>query len=417
MTTTQTTAHLATLYEISQTINSTLDLGEVLDLVMDQVIAVTGAERGFLMLRESGGQMAFRVARGIDSQEIEHPRFQVSRSVTERVAETGEPLLTDNAAQDSRFAGMQSIVLKGLRSILCVPLKAKGQMTGLVYVDNRLQAGIFDSQDLDLLVAFSHQAAMAIENARLYQVAVEKGRMEQELRMAREIQRSLLPAAPPQVPGYELAADWQAAHEVAGDFYDFIELVDGDRIGVLIADVSDKGAPAAIYMAVARSLIRGNAAGAASPLEAMQRANRLIVADSRAGMFVTAFYLLLDPRSGRVQYVNAGHNLPVMRRAQGEIVELNRGGMALGWFDDNPLREHELELESGDLLVLYTDGVTDACNEAMKAFGTGRLRSVVSACGGLSAQKALDRIEQAVAEHTDGAPPFDDIALVVVRRL
>lgn len=417
---TQPAAHLATLYEISQTINSTLDLDEVLELVMDQVIAVTGAERGFLMLRSRDegreGEMVFRVARGIDQQEIEQPSFQVSRSVVEGVAASGEPVLTANAAEDVRFSGTKSVVLKGLRSILCVPLRLKERTTGLVYVDNRLQAGIFGQEDLDLLVSFGNLAAIAIENARLYQVAVEKGRMEQELKLAREIQRSLLPAATPEISGYEIAADWRAAREVAGDFYDFIQLADSDQLGVLIADVSDKGAPAAIYMAVARSLIRGNAAGAACPLEAIERANRLIVADSRAGMFVTAFYLVLSPGSGTVRYVNAGHNLPLLRRADGEIVELEKGGMALGWFEENPLVERQLTLESGDLLVLYTDGVTDACNREMTEFGKQRLWEVVAAGDGLSARSALEQITRAVSRFADGAAASDDITLVVVRR-
>ncbi len=413
---TQRATRLETLYEISQTINSSLDLDEVLDLVMDQVIAVTRAERGFLMLRAENGEMAFRVARGIHRQEVEDPGFQVSRSVIGQVASSGLPVLTDNAAEDGRFSGKQSILLKGLRSILCVPLRVKERITGLVYVDNRLHAGIFGSEDLDLLVAFANQASIAIENARLYQVAVEKGRMEQELQMAREIQRSLLPAAPPHFPSYELAADWRAAREVAGDFYDFIDLTEDHKLGVLIADVSDKGAPAAIFMAVARSLIRGNAAGAGTPLQAMTRANRQIVADSHAAMFVTAFYLVLSPSSGRVQYVNAGHNLPILRRASGEIIQLNKGGMPLGWFDDNPLQQHEVTLETGDLLVLYTDGVTDACNRAGDEFGLIRLEDCVARCGGLSAQQVVTTINRAVSQFAGTAAASDDITMVTIRR-
>jgi sigma-B regulation protein RsbU (phosphoserine phosphatase) len=412
----QPAAHLATLYEISQTINSTLDLDEVLDLVMDQVIAVTGAERGFLMLRQPDGRMVFQVARGIDRREIEEPDFAVSRSLVERVAASGQPVLTDNAAEDVRFSGMESIVLKGLRSILCAPLTVKERITGLVYVDNRLQAGIFDQSDLDLLTAFANQAAIAIENARLYQVAVEKGRMEQELRMAREIQRSLLPARIPRLAGYELAADWQAAHEVAGDFYDLIELGEDGRLGVLIADVSDKGAPAAIFMAVARSLIRGNAVGSATPLEAMERANRLVFADSRAGMFVTAFYAVLSPGSGRIQYVNAGHNPPLLRRAAGDVEALSRGGMALGLHPDNRLTLGELELRVGDVLVLYTDGVTEAPNRQMEEFGLRRLMELLARCGGLDAAGWLQRILEAVRAFTGEAAAFDDITLVVIRR-
>jgi sigma-B regulation protein RsbU (phosphoserine phosphatase) len=412
----QPAAHLATLYEISQTINSTLDLDEVLDLVMDQVIAVTGAERGFLMLRQPDGRMAFQVARGIDRREIEEPDFAVSRSIVERVAASGQPVLTDNAAEDVRFSGMESVVLKGLRSILCAPLTVKQQITGVVYVDNRLQAGIFDQSDLDLLTAFANQAAIAIENARLYQVAVEKGRMEQELWMARDIQRSLLPARIPRLAGYELAADWRAAHEVAGDFYDLIELGDGGRLGVLVADVSDKGAPAAIFMAVARSLIRGNAVSSATPLEAMERANRLVFADSRVGMFVTAFYAVLSPGSGRIQYVNAGHNPPLVRRTAGGVEVLSKGGMALGLHPDNRLALGELGLEVGDLLVLYTDGVTEAPNRRMEEFGLRRLTELVAQCGGLDSAACVQRILEAVREFTGETAAFDDITLVVIRR-
>ncbi|MCP4542122.1 MAG: GAF domain-containing protein [Chloroflexi bacterium] len=166
--TTQPTAHLATLYEISQTINSTIELDKVLDLVIDQIITVTEAERGFLMLGDENGEMIFHVARGIDQQEIEDPGFQVSRSVISRVAASGQPILTDNATEDARFRGRQSIMLMGLRSILCVPLRLKQRTIGVVYVDNRLQAGVFDQDDLDLLVAIANQAATTIENARLF---------------------------------------------------------------------------------------------------------------------------------------------------------------------------------------------------------------------------------------------------------
>jgi sigma-B regulation protein RsbU (phosphoserine phosphatase) len=347
---------------------------------------------------------------------VQDPSFQVSRSVVRQVARTGRSVLTDNAAQDDRFSGKKSIQIKGLRSILCVPLQVKEQTIGLVYVDNRLQSGIFGRDDQDLLVAFGSQAGIAIENARLYQVAVEKGRMERELQMAREIQRSLLPAEPPDFPGYELAADWRAAREVAGDFYDFIDCDEKDELGVLIADVSDKGAPAAIFMAVARSLIRGNAASAESPVQAMRRANRQIVADSRAGMFVTAFYLLLSPENGRIRYVNAGHNLPLVVRAGGRIEELMKGGMALGWFDDNPLAEREVELERGDLLILYTDGVTEACNLHQEEFGLPRFRELLSTCHNAPAPAVVKRINRAVSEFAGEAVAADDITLVVLRR-
>ncbi|NIO68862.1 MAG: GAF domain-containing protein, partial [Anaerolineae bacterium] len=225
---------LALLYRLSQTFNSSLDLDEVLNRVMDEVIAATRAERGFVMLREADGRLIFRVARGMDRETIDDPQFQISRSVVERVAREGQPILTSDAQRDARFSMRQSVQSLGLRSILCVPLKIKEEVSGVVYVDNRLKIGIFTQADLELLSAIASSAAIAIENARLYQVAVEKGRMERELQVAREVQASLLPRETPQVPGWEFVARWQPAREVAGDYYDFIPL-DGEQLGLVIA--------------------------------------------------------------------------------------------------------------------------------------------------------------------------------------
>jgi GAF domain-containing protein len=172
------------------------DLDEVLNKVMDEVITATRAERGFVMLYDAGEQLAFQVARGLDQRTIEDPRFQVSRSIIEKVAREGKPILTSDAQSDNRFSMRESVVILGLRSILCVPLKSKEAVLGIVYVDNRLQACIFTQADLELLTAIAASASAAIENARLYQVAVEKGRMERELQMARRVQTSLLPSTP-----------------------------------------------------------------------------------------------------------------------------------------------------------------------------------------------------------------------------
>src|SRR5512137_227685 len=168
---------LALLYRISQDFNSSLDLNEVLNRVIDEVIAAVRAERGFLMLRDATGQLHFRVARGIDRHTIEQPQFQVSRSVIKRVAEEGRSLLTSNAQADAALKAQQSVMILGLSSILCVPLQIKGALLGVIYVDNRVQSGIFQPADLELLNAIASNAATAIENARLYQVAVKQGRL------------------------------------------------------------------------------------------------------------------------------------------------------------------------------------------------------------------------------------------------
>jgi sigma-B regulation protein RsbU (phosphoserine phosphatase) len=420
---------LALLYRLSQTFSSSLDLDEVLNRVMDEVIAVTRAERGFVMLHEADGRLVFRAARGMDQNTIDDPQFQVSRSVVERVAREGQPVLTSDAQSDDRFSMRQSVMILGLRSILCVPLRIKDQVSGVVYVDNRLQAGIFTQADLELLTSIASSAAIAIENARLYQVAVEKGRMERELQMAREVQASLLPHETPQVPGWEFAARWQPAREVAGDYYDFIpvdfNLAKGSEpaqglgsLGIVIADVSDKGMPAALFMALTRSIVRASVGHAPSPADGIARANRLICADSTGGMFVTLFYALLNPEAGEITYVNAGHNPPLLYRAeQDRLVELTRTGMALGVVADSPFEQRTVHLDPGDFVLLYTDGVTDATDAHLQDFGMERLRRVILEHRHAPATDVVAALEQAIGDFAGSTAPFDDTAVVVMKCL
>lgn len=411
---------LALLYQLSQTFNSSLDLDEVLNRVMDEVIVATRAERGFLMLHDEQGQLAFRAARGMDQHTIHDPMFQISLSVVHGVARQGQPVLTGDAQVDPRFSMRQSVKLLGLRSILCVPLRIKERILGTIYVDNRIQAGIFSPDDLELLNAIASSAAIAIENARLYQVAVEKGRLESELQMARQVQLSLLPAEIPVVSGWEFSARWLPARQVAGDYYDFIAGPNG-QLGMVVADVSDKGMPAALFMALSRSIVRASMDPALSPAGSIQRANRLICQDSTSGMFITLFYALLDPQQGRLSYVNAGHNPALFfqrgkRPGQGAMSRLGRTGMALGVEADAPYEERRLVLNPGDFLVLYTDGVTDALDPQGRSFDMDRLESLVLAHREETAQQIGEALESALRAFTSQAPVFDDITLLVIRR-
>jgi sigma-B regulation protein RsbU (phosphoserine phosphatase) len=411
---------LELLYHLSQAFNSTLDLDEVLNRVMDEVIATTHAERGFVMLHENDGRLTFRAARGMDQTTIQDPQFQVSRSIVERVAREGRPLLTSDALQDDRLSMRRSVTILGLRSVLCVPLKTRDRISGVVYVDSRIRAGIFSRADLDLLTAIASSAAIAIENARLYQVAVERGRLERELQMAREVQASLLPRETPQVPGWEFAAHWQPARQVAGDYYDFIPL-DGGRLGLVIADVSDKGMPAALFMAMTRSTIRASVGHAPSPAEGIALANRLICADAYGGMFVTLFYALLDPVTGALTYVNAGHNPPLLHRANGQagadnLIELGRTGMALGVVKDGTFEQRTVQFHPGDLVLFYTDGITEALDEREQDFGVQRLRHVLVQWQRAPVTDIVEAIERALEVYVGDLSPFDDITMVAVRR-
>ncbi|MBN1565823.1 MAG: PP2C family protein-serine/threonine phosphatase, partial [Anaerolineae bacterium] len=240
------------------------------------------------------------------------------------------------------------------------------------------------------------------------------GRMEKELQMAKDIQRGLLPTELPTRPGYEIAADWRSAREVAGDFYDCFELGDSD-LGVIVADVSDKGAPAALFMAVARSLIRGTATSSEKPAEALQRANKTILTDTQSGMFVTVYYTVLHP-GGAITGINAGHNRPLLYRTSQQTHEfLPRGGRPLGWFDDLPVEAVDYQLNPGDVLVFYTDGLTEAENIAQEPYGEDRLVEIVRANAGQPASTIMKHITASVIQFMGAAPPFDDTTLVVVR--
>lgn len=408
-------SHLATLYEITRKLNSSLDLKEVLDYVMDRVIDVTGAERGFLMLRhEETGILDFRVARGINQTDLDKPRFQVSKTVVDRVVQSGQPLLTDNA--QATLGEQQSVVMMALRSIMCVPIRVRARVIGLVYVDNRMTSSAFDQDHLELVTAFASQAGIAIENARLYEVAIEQGRMQRELEMAHTIQLALLPTEFRILAGYDLAFYWDSAREVAGDFYDCFLLEPEQGMVTVIADVSDKGAPAAIFMAMTRSLIRGSATSLVSAEETLRRVNHLILKDAgSSGMFVTVYYTVCQP-NGEVLCLNAGHNPPLLWRNQGLVEWLPKGGRALGWFEDLPLQPYAYHLEAGDTLILYTDGLTEAVNEQGESFGEDRLAAVVMEHAPHTAPESLKTaIVEAVNLFSEGQPPFDDRTLVIVK--
>lgn len=406
--------HLLTLYNISGFMNSTLDFDQALDNVMDAIMEVTNAQRGFLMIHdEETSSLKVLVARGIDGETIEDEGY--STTIVNEVISSREPLLTNNAQYDERFNVGQSIIMRGLRAILCAPMLVGERLIGAVYVDTAMKAGAFNPNDMALLKAVTGIAARAIENARLYLVAVEKGRLEHELHMAHEIQRGLLPNQLPDMKGFELAPHWESAREVAGDFYDAFALNDG-FMGAVIADVSDKGAPAALFMAVARTLIRSHAHAGLSPFETISRANDLLIDDAEdSGMFVTIFYSLFR-EDGYTVSINGGHNPPAyFHKSTNSVEYLPQGGRALGWFPNNPLKETEFQMKSGDVIVYYTDGLTEAENPQGDYYGEDRLATALTQVSDQSAEQIKTYILEDVDTFCDGQPPFDDLTMIVVK--
>jgi len=252
--------------------------------------------------------------------------------------------------------------------------------------------------------------------AQVVQLAVEKGQLEHELHVARELQASLLPRETPQLPGWEFVTRWRPAREVAGDYYDFIS---GDEtgLGLVIADVAGKGMPAALFMVLTRSIVRASVDRAPSPANGVTHANRLLCADASEGMFVTLFYALLNPATGEVTYVNAGHNPPLLCRADHEqLTQLGPTGMVLGVMADAPFEQGTVHLRSGDFIVLYTDGVPDATDAQERGFGMDRLQSIILDHRRAPAVDIVAALERAIDDFAGPGDPFDDIAVVVVKR-
>ena len=296
---------------------------------------------------------------------------------------------------------------------LAVPLIAQEELIGFLALGPKVSEEVRTSWDRALLSALSEQAAAAITIGRLVDQIRARERMDQELRMARQIQTSFLPKVACEIPGFDIAAYWRAAREVGGDFYDFIPLSNG-RMGLVIADVSDKGVPAALFMALSRALVRASAVGSPTPIEALRRANELILADASSGMFVTLLYAVLDPASHGMTYVNAGHMPPLLSRQDG-VLPVRTKGMALGVTEDIELETREAQLTEGDVIVLYTDGVTDALNRRKEEFGQAWLAQVIAENRDLTAEGLVEKINAAVTSFVGGERQFDDVTLLVLK--
>lgn len=304
---------------------------------------------------------------------------------------------------------------RGLLFHASVPIIASGQPLGIINVATQ-DWQFLTAADLQLLSAVGAQVAVALERARLFDVAdAQRLRLERELKLAREVQNSLLPEALPEISGCSLAADWRSALEMAGDFYDIFRLPDG-RWGIVVADVSDKGAAAALYMAMTRSLIRMSAANYASPAGALKDVNQQLIGHSTSDMFVTAFYAILNEESHEITYANAGQNPPLLRRARGEIEQLTRTGPALGIIEEPILMDASFTLHSDDLLVIYTDGVTEAFDSQGEQYGITRLLEAVTSAPASDAKLQLAHLSSHLAAFTSGAPPFDDITFFILHK-
>jgi serine phosphatase RsbU (regulator of sigma subunit) len=407
---------LAVVSKVGVALLSDVSLDETLGLVVDLVFDAIPAERGFLFLLE-GGELLCKVSRSSTGHAsiLSTADIQISRSISEKVLREGASVLTSDASVDPRFQGASSLVLSSIRSVMAVPLTISDQTFGMVYVDNPYDSK-FTEDDLQVLTTIAGVASIKIQNARLAEERLEKRRLDEELKVASEIQMRLQPSVPPMIPGYDLCAYSISCREIGGDYYDFIERRRQGRWALTLADVAGKGTGAALMMSSLHAAVRAQAQTEYPIRRMMQNLNEYIEENSPENKFLTLFYAELDPTTGDLYHANAGHNPPLLVRANGQVERLYATGLPIGILADAVYEESCVRLWPGDVLVVYTDGITESVNSFDEEFGEERLIDVVVKNITRGAGKIRDRIDEALSKFVGSAPAVDDTTLLIVKR-
>jgi sigma-B regulation protein RsbU (phosphoserine phosphatase) len=405
---------LALISKVGVALLASVTLNETLEQIVALVFEAVPADRCMIMMRdEKNPELKVAVAR-LRDRVGEVGEIRISRSVIDEVVANGKSVLTSDAQADPRFAG-GTVMLQGVRSVLAVPLGVGANVFGIIYADSPLADGRFTEDHLKVLTTLASVAAIRVENARLTEEQIERERLEREQQVASEIQQRFLPATAPTVNGYELQGISFPCYEIGGDYYDFIQRDDG-KLVVALGDVSGKGTAAALLMSSLHAAIHAQADIHDSLVKTISAVNRYLVDSIPANRFVTLFYAELDPKNGALSFLNAGHNPPLIVHTGGTMEQLASGGLPLGIMTNADFREGRTKLYPGDVLVIYSDGVSEAVNPTGEEFGPTRLYEVVARNLEASAGGIRDRIESALTKFCQGTPAADDITLVIVKR-
>ncbi|OGC76883.1 MAG: hypothetical protein A2Z27_06075 [candidate division Zixibacteria bacterium RBG_16_50_21] len=400
---------LSLLNEIAVAIGSLSEVSAITDLIVSKCNRKLKTEQGCILLLSEDETSPFKTyVRKIERPTTQFP-IHVSTTLMGWMIKNQKPLMINDLPNDERF---QNLALKtDFKSLLLVPLKHRNKLTGLFATFNK--AGEFDMSDQRLLSIVAGQSAQIIENARLREEEKKLQEIEKELLVAREIQQGLLPKFVPQIPGFDVFGYTLPTKQVGGDYFDFVLLPDG-RLSFGIADVSGKGTPAALLMANLQATLRSQILADCDPAKAVANANRLLCRSVETGKFATLVHGCLDPKARKLAYVNAGHNPPFLFRGN-ELLTLDKGGLLLGVLESAPYEQGEVALKSGDVLIMYTDGITEAHNETEAMFEEERLIQAVNENFGLSARELAQKIVKEVQAFQGLQPQSDDITLVIVK--
>jgi sigma-B regulation protein RsbU (phosphoserine phosphatase) len=408
---------LGLISKVGVALLSSSGLDETLNQVASLVFEAVPAERVIIMLRSSttADEMEIKVAR-TRGTDVPIEEVRLSRAIMTEVMENGKSVLTSDAQQDPRFAS-QTVVLQGIRSVLAVPLSVDERTVfGLIYADSPTHEVTFTTEHLDILRTLASVASIRVENASLVDERIERERMERELELATEIQQRFQPDGPPTVEGYDFQGISFSCYEIGGDYYDFIQRHDG-KLMVALGDVSGKGTSASLLMSSLHAAIHAQTAAKTPLLQTVTSVNEYLSENTPANRFVTLFIAELDPASGELKFINAGHNPPLIGRADGTVERLESGGLPLGLMSFAEYEVGTANLRPGDVLFIYSDGVSEANNLNEDEFGMDRLTQVIAATVSRSASGIRDRVESSLSTFTGSAPQNDDVTMVIVKRL
>ena len=419
----------AALLQVAQAVVSLNDVEEILGTITRIMPILVGVHRVALY--------RFDAERNIFSASHEYGFSEEEESeMTEREFKLGEFPLLDAACEQNRMlihpielkaapiswlkiqpeAEREADTLNADRLLMAVPLSIKNDMFGVVLIEEAENGRRFRARRIEIINGIAQQAALAIQNDLLQQEMVVRERLQTEVQLARQIQQTFIPQSLPTHDSWQFAARWRTARQVGGDFYDVIELPNGN-FGLFIADVADKGMPAALFMALTRTLVRAAVNELNSPAEVLRRVNDQLLPDTQQGMFVTAVYGVLDTTLGTFTYVNAGHNPPFWVKGNGSIEKLTRTAVALGVMEQPSMQERTISLEVGDNLLLYTDGLTEAFSPDGNLFGDSRLMDALISIQKHTADEVLVLVEHRLNEFIETVPLGDDLTMLSVKRM
>jgi sigma-B regulation protein RsbU (phosphoserine phosphatase) len=401
-------AHVSALIKAGNELAGQRPLPELFRVILGLAMEGVQAERGVLMILEDN-ELVIKANKG--------EGFRISSAVRDRVIKGASVLVRDTALDDA-FKERRSIVEQHIRTLMAVPLQTQDKIIGLIYVDSPGLIREFTREDLSLLTVMSNVAANRIEHARFAEMEQARQLMARELDQAAEIQRSFLPAVAPKVPGLDLAGHNAACRTVGGDYFDFFAYPNG-HVALVLGDVSGKGMPASLLMMGLQARVQNLLDEPPSLAQAMTRINRITSANCPRNRFISFFMCILDPATGELTYANAGHNPPVIVRAGGDgcYDALEGGGPPLGILSAFEYQQYKASMNKGDILAIYSDGVTEAPSPDDEEFETGNLAKTLATHANESAATMIEEVNKALTAWTAGAPPADDITLIVARLL